>query len=155
GIELSGEHLTKLEAYLDLVEEWSARMNLVGKASREELVERHLLDSLAPTVLVAESRIAADFGSGAGFPAVPLAVVRSDLQVHLIESRRKRTSFLRQVLRTLPLPNAVVAEPRGEEWQPPRAIDLVMGRALAAATLATLADRVLADDGRLIVMRKQ
>jgi len=155
GVELGSEHLSRLGTFLDLVETWSARMNLVGKTSRDDLVERHLLDSFAPAVFVGDAKVGVDFGSGAGFPAVPLAVVRPDVAFHLVESRRKRSSFLRQVSRSLRLANATVTEARGEDWEPPAEMDFAIGRAIAAPTLNLLAARVLSKHGRLIVMRKQ
>ena len=156
GLTLGDAELEKLESFLSLVETWSERMNLVGRVSRDELVERHLLDSLAPLSALRSAGGVADFGSGAGFPAIPLATLLPAVTFHLVESRRKRCSFLRQVVRTLGLRNATVVESRGEDWRPPAgSVDAVIGRAIAAADLAELATEVLAPGGKLLVMRKQ
>jgi 16S rRNA (guanine527-N7)-methyltransferase len=130
-------------------------MNLIGPASTRELVERHVLDSLAIAPLVKRATAVADFGSGAGFPAVPAAIVCPAARFDLIESRRKRCSFLRHVARTLHLPNVTVSESRGEDWNPAATPDVVTSRALGAYTLAPIASRVLGAGGRLLLMRKE
>ena len=156
SVELGDDELAKLDEFLGLVETWSDRMNLVGPAAREELIERHLLDSFAPAGLLGPAKSIVDYGSGAGFPAIPLAILLPSVKVHLVESRRKRCSFLRHVARTLQLSNVAIWESRGEEWQPPQAsIDAAIGRALAIEKLAGLATGVLPVGGRLLVMRKQ
>jgi 16S rRNA (guanine527-N7)-methyltransferase len=154
AVELGGRELDRLKEFLDLLEEWSPRINLVAVRSRSELIERHLLDSLALTKLARSAGGVADFGSGGGFPAIPLAVVSSGTRFDLIESREKRSTFLRHVIRTLKLSNARVWQERAEKWKPPMPIDLVVGRALDRELLAGLARRVLEPGGRLAIMRK-
>jgi 16S rRNA (guanine527-N7)-methyltransferase len=157
SVDLTNARLAKLNSFLDLVEAWSRRMNLVGPATRDELVERHVLDSLAPVGLLGTSKEIVDYGSGAGFPAIPLAVLLPRASFHLVEPRSKRCSFLRHVARTLSLKNVAIWESRGEGWRPPAptAIDVAIGRAVAVDTLAGLAAEVLPVGGRLLVMRKQ
>ncbi len=155
GVELDRFSLERLERFINLVEAWSSRMNLIAARSREEIVFRHLLDSLAPLALLGDSRVIADFGSGAGFPGIPLALLSPQRHFHLIESRRKRCSFLRHVVRSLAMENTRVWEGRGESWEPPEAVDTTLGRALRVDVLARLSHRVVKADGRTIVMRKQ
>jgi 16S rRNA (guanine527-N7)-methyltransferase len=154
GLDLGRDELDKLSLHLDAIEEWSTRMNLVAALSRGELVERHVVDSLALEAFVATAGRVADFGSGAGFPAIPLAIVSPATEFHLIESRMKRATFLRHVARTLRLANVRVWDARGEAWEPPAPIDVVTGRALRLETLAALASRTLARNGKMAVMRK-
>jgi 16S rRNA (guanine527-N7)-methyltransferase len=155
GLVLSPSDVGRLRAHVELLAQWSARMNLIGPASTRELVERHVLDSLAIAPLVKRATAVADFGSGAGFPAVPAAIVCPAARFDLIESRRKRCSFLRHVARTLHLPNVTVSESRGEDWNPAATPDVVTSRALGAYTLAPIASRVLGAGGRLLLMRKE
>lgn len=154
-VELEAGTLARLERFVDLVTDWSSRMNLIAARSRDEIVFRHLLDSLAPLRLLGGARVIADFGSGAGFPAIPLALASPQRRFHLIESRRKRCSFLRHVVRSLAIDHARVWECRGESWSPPEPIDAALGRALSIETLRGLAQRVLPIGGRMVVMRKQ
>ena len=155
SIELNRVQCEQLGRYLDLVWVWSRRANLISVRSRGEIIDRHVLDSIAPFSFVREAAVVADFGSGAGFPAIPLAVLAPTTRFHLVESRRKRATFLRHVTRTLDLSNVEVYEGRGEEWTPDEPIDLTIGRAIRTDLLAELSLRVLSSNGCLLVMRKR
>jgi 16S rRNA (guanine527-N7)-methyltransferase len=87
-------------------------VNLISCPNATELVERHLLDSLAMEPLLPDSRILVDLGSGAGLPGVPLAIVSDARPTVLVEARRRRASFLREVRRSLQLPNLDVLAAR-------------------------------------------
>jgi 16S rRNA (guanine527-N7)-methyltransferase len=154
GVELKSSECERLDRFLDLLDIWSKRMNLISARSRGEIVDRHILDSIAPLRFVRQAAVVADFGSGAGLPAIPLAILAPATRFHLVESRRKRAMFLRHVARALGLTNVRVREERGEEWTPGEAIDVTIGRAIRADLLAALSLRVLTSNGRLIVMRK-
>jgi 16S rRNA (guanine527-N7)-methyltransferase len=97
------ETCDRLVRYAELLERWSRRHNLVRYASRRELVERHLLDSLAAAPFLAESGRLLDVGSGAGLPGVPLLAARPGWTGVLLEPRQKRWAFLRLVIRELGL----------------------------------------------------
>lgn len=155
ALELTGGDVERLRGFVDLLKTWSARMNLVGPSSKHDLLDRHLLDSFALLPFLVEVKTLADYGSGAGFPALPMAIIRPDVRFHLVEPRRKRCSFLRQVARAIGMPNVTVSESRGEDWIPPEEISVVTSRALALETLSPLAARVLPTGGRLLVMKKQ
>ena len=89
-------------------------MNLTGQLSADELVE-HALESLPAAELIAEGERVVDIGSGAGFPAIPLAILQPDADFALLEPIAKKAAFLRHVVRTLPLPNATVHAERIED----------------------------------------
>jgi 16S rRNA (guanine527-N7)-methyltransferase len=114
GVALDATKVAKLGAFADLLGLWSGRMNLIACASSRELVERHLLDSLALESLLPEAGTLVDLGSGAGFPGVPLAVGSESRRTILVEPRRRRATFLREVRRALSLENVEVAEERAE-----------------------------------------
>ena len=86
GLELSAEQEARLVAHLDLLDEWSSRMNLTAIRDRPAQLTKHLLDSLTVLPFLHGNRIA-DVGSGAGFPGVPLAIVERR------RSRRRRAFF--------------------------------------------------------------
>jgi 16S rRNA (guanine527-N7)-methyltransferase len=95
----------QLSAYLDLLLKWNARTNLTAIRDPEEIVRRHFGESLFVGLQLA-SRVAAsatllDFGSGAGFPGLPIQLLLPNLQVTLAESQGKKASFLREAVRTL------------------------------------------------------
>lgn len=95
----------QLSAYLDLLVKWNARTNLTAIRDPEEMVRRHFGESLFAGVHMAR-RLGAnaevlDFGSGAGFPGLPIQLLCPELRVTLAESQGKKASFLREAVRTL------------------------------------------------------
>jgi 16S rRNA (guanine527-N7)-methyltransferase len=155
AIDLNASELRRFDRYLDLLRIWSKRVNLVSARSSDEIVERHLLDSMAPLHFVNEVKFVADFGSGAGFPGIPLAILSPATRFFLVEARRKRATFLRHAARELDLRNIRIHEGRGEEWNPREPIDLTIGRAIRPEILGYLSLRVLRVNGSLIAMRKR
>lgn len=105
-----GETRDRLARYAELLERWSRRHNLVRYRSRRELVERHLVDSLAAAPHLGERGMVLDVGSGAGLPGVPLLAACSGWSGVLLEPRQKRWAFLRLVVRELGLSAEVVRE---------------------------------------------
>jgi 16S rRNA (guanine(527)-N(7))-methyltransferase RsmG len=104
------------------------RTNLTGPLSAEALVE-HALESALGERLIPHGARVIDIGSGAGFPGVPLAIVRSDLVLTALEPRRKRADFLRRVIEVIGLPNASVRQARARDLEE-RAFDLATLRAV-------------------------
>jgi 16S rRNA (guanine527-N7)-methyltransferase len=156
GIELTERMLTALSGFADVLDVWSRKTNLLSCRSARELVERHILDSLAISPLLPPEGLLVDLGSGAGFPGLPLAIQRPDQPFLLVEARRKRVSFLREVRRTLRLSNVEVHEGRAEH--PPiehmSAAAGVMSRAVwPDGELTRIAARWLEPGGRLSWMR--
>ena len=100
--------------YLSELDRWRRRINLTGGLSAEELA-LHALESAFGASLIAHGERVVDIGSGAGFPGLPLSIVRPDLSVTLVEPRQKRAAFLRHAIRELFLGNATVLEGRIEE----------------------------------------
>jgi 16S rRNA (guanine527-N7)-methyltransferase len=143
----------RLLDFLRLLERWAAKFNLIAASSRAEVVDRHLLDSLAVLRVLGSARSLADFGSGAGFPGIPLAVVRRDTKVFLVESRVHRANFLRHAVRTLALDDAEVFDDRGESFAA-GAVELVVARAIRLDEVAAFARRALLPGGRLAWMAK-
>ncbi len=125
------EWIEPLAAYVDLLERWNATHNLVSVRSREELVVRHIIESLqgAPH-LAGATGVLADVGSGAGFPGVPLLIAKPGWHGVLVEPRRKRWSFLRLVIRELGL-DAEAVERRYQQLEGDGPwVDAVVSRAL-------------------------
>jgi 16S rRNA (guanine527-N7)-methyltransferase len=157
GIELTPRVVTDLCRFADVLDLWSSKTNLISCRSPRELVDRHLLDSLAVAqTLPDESAIIVDLGSGAGFPGLPLAILRTDLRFILVEVRRRRASFLNEVRRTLRLPNVEVLEQRAEH--PPQSCEHAAAAVVSRAVwsddeLMTIAKGWLAPNGVLVWMR--
>lgn len=115
GINLTEQQLGLFQIYLIELIRWNEKMNLTGLKSPERMVIELFLDSLVPVAGIPGETTLLDAGSGAGFPGLPLKIVRPDLEVHLLESRAKRVSFLRQVVRLLGLTGIEVIQGRIEK----------------------------------------
>jgi 16S rRNA (guanine527-N7)-methyltransferase len=114
--------IEQVRAYLDLLLKWNEKINLTSVRRPEEIIGRHFgesffLASSLPQVRAADTaeNQFIDVGSGAGFPGIPLKIYSPHLQGTLIESHNKKTVFLKEVIRTLQLPNLTVFSARAEE----------------------------------------
>ena len=134
----------------------------VGKTTtaikdRDAVVVHHLLDSLAILPWIVGARVL-DIGSGGGFPGLPLAIARPDIQVQLLDSRGRRVAFLRHVITTLGVTNADVISTRVEDYRPAEKFDTLVCRAFASladivaltASLQQPATRLLAMKGKSV-----
>ncbi len=102
--EAPPELYPQLSTYLDLLLKWNARTNLTAIRDPEEIVRRHFGESLfAGQHIPPDARTLLDFGSGAGFPGLPIQLLRPEITVTLAESQNKKATFLREVVRTLGL----------------------------------------------------
>ena len=117
---LTEHQLISISTYIDLLLKWNARMNLTAVRTPEQIVERHFGEALfaARHLLTPESAImAADVGSGAGFPGIPLKIYAPALKLTLIEAHGKKATFLREVARALHLLDVTVFASRAEQWR--------------------------------------
>lgn len=146
----------QLSTYLDLLLRWNARTNLTAVRDPEEIVRRHFGEGLFLAVHL-EGRLAPgatllDFGSGAGFPGIPVQLFLPELRCCLAESQGKKAAFLREVVRTLGLTTEVWAE-RVESLPAERRFDCVALRAVDRMEEAILvAQERLAPGGLLAVL---
>jgi len=139
GLDCGGEAIDRLIAYQALLEEWNARVNLTGDPSFDALLDAHLMDSLTPLTvngLLPDGAAVIDVGSGAGLPGIPLAVLRPDLKITLLDSLRKRVVFLETVIRELGLNNVAAVHARAEDAAHDvhyrERFDIALARAVAA-----------------------
>ncbi len=140
---VSRETLGRLEALVETLLRWQKAINLVGRATLDEVWTRHVLDSaqLAPLV-PAEAKSLADLGSGGGFPGLVLAALRPDLDVTLIESDARKSAFLGEAARKMGLPKQPKIVVARIEAAPQANADVVTARALAPlGQLLAWADR--------------
>ena len=105
---LDAETAQKFAAYLALLQKWNARTNLTSVRDEEGILSRHFLESIVCAHSLPENISSLlDFGSGAGFPGIPIALIQKDLTVTLAESQHKKVAFLREAVRVLGLDVAV------------------------------------------------
>src|SRR5580693_3271969 len=122
----------QIQQYIRLLLTWNEKINLTAIRDPLEILYRHFCESMFAAVAVpVENGRLADVGSGAGFPGIPLKIVRPGLETMLVESNIKKATFLAEVLRNIELPGTRVLVSRyeelGEEVMP---LDYVCSRAV-------------------------
>jgi 16S rRNA (guanine527-N7)-methyltransferase len=117
GLRLPAGAIERFDRYLSELLHWRARLNLTAAATATEIVTAHFTESLIPlaTWPIGQGSRAIDVGSGAGFPGVPIKIVRPDLRVVLLEASRRRAAFLEHLRRVLELEGLDVAWARAED----------------------------------------
>jgi 16S rRNA (guanine527-N7)-methyltransferase len=158
GARLETAALERIDRFLDRLALWSRRIHLLSAGDREVALRKHTADCLAPLPFLPDGDgLVIDIGAGTGFPGVILGCVRPDLALVLVESRRRPSSFLREVVRAIPLPQATVFEGRAESAAAdPRlrgAGDVVIARAVRIDVFLRLAAPLLRGGGTAIAMQ--
>lgn len=156
-ITLSDEQVERIGRHVDLLDLWNQRLRLTGERDRATLLTKHAVDSMAPLRFLPPAGLVVDIGSGGGFPGLVLGVLRSDLSLLLVESRRRPSSFLAEAIRDLGLANAQVRTARAEEL----AVDgdvaaqaaCVVSRAVRLDAFLPLAKPLLAPDGVVVAFQ--
>jgi 16S rRNA (guanine527-N7)-methyltransferase len=139
--------------YLYLLEKWNKAYNLTAIRSLDQMVPRHLLDSLAISPWLQGERIL-DVGTGPGLPGIPLALTNPDRQFVLLDSNGKKIRFLREVKRVLQLGNVEIEQTRVENYHPEQGFDTVMSRAFSELTqMVSWTAHLIVDKGRWLAMK--
>ncbi len=159
GLAPSGEQIQAFMTYLSELKKWSRAYNLTGIKKDEDIIIKHFLDSLLylKAIPAGEMRVA-DIGSGAGFPGIPLKIIRPDMEMYLIESSGKKSAFLRHIIRHLKLRNIEVIEQRiedirvNEEISAP--VDVAVTRALCdSREFINKASHIVRQGGTLVLSK--
>jgi 16S rRNA (guanine527-N7)-methyltransferase len=131
GVDLTDAQQQKLLAYLALLIKWNKAYNLTAVRDPDEMVSRHLLDSLSVIPFIEGERWL-DVGSGGGMPGIPLAILFPEMKVTVLDSNGKKTRFLTQVKLELKLDNLDVIHSRAEAFQPELPFTGIISRAFSS-----------------------
>lgn len=131
GISLPEHQKQQLVGYVGLLDKWNKAYNLTSVRNPDEMLVRHILDSIVVEPYLQGSRFI-DVGTGPGLPGIPLAIVRSDAHFTLLDSLGKRVRFLRQVQHELKLDNVTPVQSRVEDFSAEPPFDGVISRAFAS-----------------------
>jgi 16S rRNA (guanine527-N7)-methyltransferase len=154
GLALRGEQIHRCEAFLELIEKWNRVHNLTAGRETAQMVILHLLDSLSILPHLEGARTVLDVGSGPGLPGIPVAIARPEVQVTLLDSSHKKTTFLEQARAELALENVSVVCERVEQWRPQGTFDVVVSRAFAELSeFVSQAQHLVAPGGRMLAMK--
>ncbi len=152
-VDLPGETLERLMAYLELLAKWNRVYNLTAVRDPVQMVIRHLLDSLAVLPHVAGRRFI-DVGTGAGLPGIPLALALAETEWVLLDANGKKTRFVTQAIAAAGLANVSVAHARVEDYHPAHPFDAVVTRAYASLEVMVAGTRHLCGPhGRILAMK--
>ncbi|MFJ9905340.1 16S rRNA (guanine(527)-N(7))-methyltransferase RsmG [Streptomyces sp. NPDC101152] len=153
--EVFGDRFADAVRYAELLAEAGVQRGLIGPREVPRLWERHLLNCAVLSEVVPEGVTVCDVGSGAGLPGIPLALVRDDLKITLLEPLLRRTNFLTEVVELLGLEHVTVVRGRAEEVMgklPP--VHVVTARAVAPLDrLATWGIPLLRPYGEMLVLK--
>lgn len=144
-IKFTEEQLNQFYEYMNLLLEWNEKINLTAITDPNEVILKHFIDSLTINKYIKENSTLADVGTGAGFPGIPLKILRPDLKITLVDSLNKRINFLNEVINKLNLINIETVHSRIEDFGKDKkyreSFDFVTARAVA--NLAVLSEYLL------------
>jgi 16S rRNA (guanine527-N7)-methyltransferase len=150
----TGEQVKAFVTYLSELKKWNKAYSLTSLKTDEDIVIKHFLDSLLYLAAIPEGELnVMDIGSGAGFPGVPIKIIRPEITMHLVEPTRKKAAFLRHLIGVLGLRGIEVIEGRIEEIKD-SAFDVAVTRALFdVKDFCRKALPLLKEGGRLVVSK--
>ncbi len=157
-ILLNQEQINQFYLYMQILLEWNEKINLTAITKPEEIILKHFVDSITIAKYLKSNAKIIDVGTGAGFPGIPLKIIRQDIEVTLLDSLNKRVNFLNEVIEKLALPKIQAIHSRAEEAGKSKKyrenFDIATSRAVA--NLSTLAEYLLPfvkQGGQVIAMK--
>ncbi|MBE6050532.1 MAG: 16S rRNA (guanine(527)-N(7))-methyltransferase RsmG [Clostridium sp.] len=141
NMNLTEEQYDKFIKYMRLVQEWNQKINLTAITEDEEFIKKHFIDCIKAfkSDELKSAKTLIDVGTGAGFPGLPIAIMREDLNVTLLDSLNKRINFLNIVINELGLKNVVTIHSRAEDGARKKELrenfDIATSRAVANMTV--------------------
>ncbi len=152
AIDLSVQQSNALILLVEELLKWNQQMNLTGIQQFDKALTHHIMDSLSVLSWI-DSNAILDFGTGAGFPGLPLAIALPHCQVTLVESNSKKCRFIRHITRLLKLENVVVKNSRMEQIKG-RSYDQIITRAVTdLSQIWSLCRPALTEKGKIIAMK--
>ena len=143
GITLSEQQVGQFDKYFNHLIETNKVMNLTAITEEKEVLFKHFLDSVLPFEVLKRNASMIDVGSGAGFPAIPLKILRPDLKVTMIDSLNKRVNFLNETTKLLGQKNVIAQHERAEDFARKNREKFDVATARAVAELNTLVEYLL------------
>lgn len=153
---LSDQIVSRFEQYLNLLVKWNRKINLTAEKSAIEILHRHVFDSIQFLRFIEPGYRVLDVGSGAGFPGIPLKIIFPELQLVVVESQRKRCSFLESVVRDLAMGQVEVINSRAEDMSEAEnsQFNAVVFRAVTdSLACLQLGERFLPSGGKVVLKK--
>ncbi len=152
SLACSQSQISSFISFLTELKKWNKAYNLTGLKGDEEIVVKHFLDSLLYLKALPDGAISVmDVGSGAGFPGIPIKIMRPEISMYLVEPSRKKANFLMHMIKTLKLDRIEVIEKRIEEIKSPT-VDVAVTRALfEVGEFYKKASPLVRESGRMVL----
>lgn len=115
NVNISDEQIKQFFTYMNLLIEWNQKINLTSIIEPEDIILKHFIDSLTIEKYISPNSKVADIGTGAGFPGIPLKLVRPELKIYLIDSLNKKIKFLDEVIQKNEMKQIYAIHARAEE----------------------------------------
>lgn len=141
GLTFDHEKYEKFLLYMSLLKEWNEKINLTAITEDEEIIKKHFIDSIKAFRFkeLSKSKKLIDIGTGAGFPGIPISIIKPEINVVLLDSLNKRIVFLNDVISKLGLKNITAYHGRAEDFLKEnncrQSFDIVISRAVANLTV--------------------
>jgi 16S rRNA (guanine527-N7)-methyltransferase len=159
GLTPSAEQISSFMTYLSELKKWNKVYNLTGLKKDKDIIIKHFFDSLLYLKVLPDGRITvADIGTGAGFPGIPLKIIRPEIDMYLIEPSRKKSAFLIHMTRRLELKRIEVIEKSIQEIKVkkelPYLVDAAVTRALFSIKDFTKKASLIVKKGGTLILNK-
>ncbi|NIQ00616.1 MAG: 16S rRNA (guanine(527)-N(7))-methyltransferase RsmG [Nitrospinaceae bacterium] len=155
---LSADKIGRISRFCLLLEKWNRKINLTGEKDAPGILEKHVFDSLQYLRWIGKQDRVLDIGSGGGFPGIPVKIIYPGIDLTLIESQRKRCSFLEEAVRTVELDRITVinarAEQLGRDHQYSHYFDRVLFRGFSSIAQCLDMGREFVNDTGRIILKK-
>ena len=138
NIELTQKQTDQFYKYMQLLIEWNEKINLTAITKPEEIIQKHFIDSATIIKNLKNTKTLIDIGTGAGFPGIPIKIIKPEIEIVLLDSLNKRIKFLEEIIKKLELKNIKAIHSRAEEIGKNKeyreSFDTVVSRAVANMT---------------------
>lgn len=145
GVQLKEKQIDQFYTYMELLLEWNEKINLTAITEPEEIIQKHFIDSITISKYIEDNKKMIDVGTGAGFPGIPLKIIREDIDILLLDSLNKRIHFLDEVIEKLKLSHIQTIHARVEEFGKNKnyreSFDIATSRAVA--NMSTLSEYLI------------
>lgn len=157
-IELQEKQIEEFYKNMNLLLEWNEKINLTAITEPNDVILKHFVDSITISKYIEKDATLVDVGTGAGFPGIPIKILRPDVKVVLVDSLNKRINFLNEVIKELDLQNIETVHARAEEFGRNKkyreTFDIATSRAVANfSTLSEYLIPLIKENGKVIYMK--
>lgn len=153
GVNLTSEKAEQFQIYYQLLLDWNKKINLISRQDINRIIGYHFIDSISALPEIPEKSVICDLGTGAGLPGIPIKILRDDIALYLVESIKKKASFLCKAVKELNLDKTVILNQRAETIKDIK-FDIILVRLLGKIfDVLPVVSKLLSHKGKLIFFK--